>query len=167
MKITLEIPDNGTPQFALRALGEALAGIGSPTRPPTMLDVEAPYGKDPFGTPYTSAADRERGENLVAWGQDFAARGEVLEPGQMDCRTFTTEDAYFFWRFSAELTRYVGPRAPENRLINGLDEGRMPMVEFPGIGIIDQAQLRGEWDWTSYRGPLRAILAAHRGVADI
>ena len=70
----------------------------------TKMVIDAPFGRDPFGTPYASAADRERGENLVAWGNAFAAKGEVLEPGQLDCRTFTTEDAMFFWRFGAELT---------------------------------------------------------------
>ena len=139
----------------------------APARAEAVMVIAAPFGRDPFGTPYASAADRERGENLVAWGNAFAAKGEVLEPGQLDCRTFTTEDAMFFWRFGAELTAYVGPRAAENRLINGLDEGRMPVPEFPNIGFVDQAQLRGEWDWTNYRGPLRALLAKHRGVEDI
>ena len=167
MKLTIEIPDNGTPQYALRALGEALAAAASGGQAAARSDDTAPFGVDPFGTPYTSAADRERGQNLVAWGEAFAAKGEVLEPGQLDCRTFNTEDAYFFWRFGAELTAYVGPRAPENRLVNGLDAGAVNPAEFPNIGPVDQAQLRGEWDWTAYRGPLRAILAKHRGVDDI
>ena len=167
MKLTIEIPDAGTPLYALRALGEALAAAAGGRPGATNTDGAAPFGYDPFGTPYESEADRERGQNLVAWGEAFAAKAEALEPGQLDCRTFTTDDAMFFWRFGAELTQYVGPRAPENRLINGLDEGRMPLPEFPAIGPVDQALLRGGWDWSNYRGPLRAILAQHRGVADI
>lgn len=167
MKLTIEIPDAGTPLYALRALGEALAAAAGGRPGATNTDGAAPFGYDPFGTPYESEADRERGQNLVAWGEAFAAKAEALEPGQLDCRTFTTEDAMFFWRFGAELTQYVGPRAPENRLVNGLDEGRMPLPEFPHIGAVDQALLRGGWDWSNYRGPLRAILAKHRGVADI
>lgn len=167
MKLTIEIPDAGTPLYALRALGEALAAAAGGRPGATNTDGAAPFGYDPFGTPYESEADRERGQNLVAWGEAFAAKAEALEPGQLDCRTFTTEDAMFFWRFGAELTAYVGPRAPENRLINGLDEGRMPMPEFPNIGPVDQALLRGGWDWSGYSGPLRAILAAHRGVAEV
>lgn len=167
MRLTIEIPDDATTGQALQAVGEALVrAAGAPTVK-SDSGAAAPWGVDPFGTPYTSAADRERGENLVAWGNAFAAKGEVLEPGQLDCRTFTTEDAMFFWRFGAELTAYVGPRAPENRLINGLDEGRMPLPEFPHIGHVDQAQLRGEWDWSNYRGPLRGLLAKHRGVDDV
>jgi len=167
MKLTIEIPDNGTPQFALRALGEALAAAAGGQPRATNSDEAAPFGHDPFGTPYESEADRERGQNLVAWGQAFAAKGEVLEPGQLDCRTFTTEDALFFWRFGAEVTAYVGPRAPENRLINALDAGALPNPEFPNVGAVDQAQLRGGWDHSTYRGPLRAILAKHRGVDDL
>ena len=168
MKFTIEIPDSGTPQYALRALGEALAAAASGDQAAaTRTDDAAPYGRDPFGTPYESEADRERGQNLVAWGEAFAAKGEVLEPGQLDCRTFDTEDAMFFWRFGSELTAYVGPRAPENRLINGLDAGAVNPAEFPKIGPVDQALLRGGWDWSGYRGPLREILAKHRGVADI
>lgn len=168
MKLTIEIPDAGTPLYALRALGEALAAAaGGGQAAAGRADGGAPFGRDPFGTPYESEADRERGQNLVAWGEAFAAKGEVLEPGQLDCRTFDTEDAMFFWLFGAELTQYVGPRAPENRLINGLDAGAVNPVEFPNIGPVDQALLRGGWDWSNYRGPLRAILAQHRGVADI
>lgn len=167
MKLTIEIPDNGTPQFALRALGEALAAAAGGQPKGTASDEAHPFGVDPFGTPYTSAADRERGQNLVAWGEAFAAKGEVLEPGQLDCRTFTTDDLYFFWQFGAELTAYVGPRAVENRLINNADIGAYPDSEFPNIGPVDQAQLRGGWDWANYRGPLRAILAKHRGVDDV
>lgn len=165
MKLTIEIPDNGTPQYALRALGEALAAAASGGQTAaTRTDDAAPFGRDPFGTPYESEADRERGQNLVAWGEAFAAKGEVLEPGQLDCRQFRTDDAYFFWLFGAELTAYVGPRAPENRMINALDAGSFPDPEFPLITNVDQAQLRGAWDWTGYCGPLRAILAKHRGV---
>lgn len=168
MKLTIEIPDAGTPLYALRALGEALAAAaGGGQAAAGRADDGAPFGRDPFGTPYESEADRQRGQNLVAWGEAFAAKAEVLEPGQLDCRTFDTEDAMFFWRFGAELTAYVGPRAPENRLINALDAGALPDPEFPRIDGVDQARLRGGWDWSNYRGPLRAILAKHRGVADI
>lgn len=156
MRIELEVDD---------ATGEAR--VVSYTKPAAREAAAAPFGYDPFGTPYESAADRERGQNLVAWGEAFAAKGEVLEMGQIDCRTFDTDDAMFFWRFGAELTAYVGPRAAENRLINGLDEGRMPLPEFPNIGPVDQAALRGAWDHSTYHGPLRAILAKHRGVADV
>lgn len=110
---------------------------------------------------------QERDANLAEWDKAFAEKGEALEAGQLDCRNFNTDDAYFFWRFGAELTAYVGPRAPESRLINALDVGALPDPEFPQIGYVDQAQLRGGWDWTQYRGPLRAILAGHRGVTDI
>ena len=43
----------------------------------------------------------------------------------------------------------------------------MPLPEFPHIGPVDQSQLRGEWDWTDYRGPLLDLLAKHRGVEDV
>lgn len=167
MKIVIEVPDSGTPQYVLRAVGEALAGAASGRPTATSSDGAPPFGFDPFGTPYTSEADRQRGQNLVAWGEAFAAKAEVLEPGQLDCRTFDLEDAMFFWRFGAELTAYVGPRAPENRLINALDVGALPDPEFPHIGAVDQAALRGAWDHSMYQGPLRAILAKHRGVADV
>lgn len=169
MQINLNIPENASADYVLQALAGALssAAASAPSAPKTAEADSTPFGRDPFGTPYTSAADRERGENLRAWGEQFAAKAEVLELGQVDCRQFTTEDAYFFWRFGAELTAYVGPRAPENRLINALDAGSFPAQEFPNIPSVDQAQLRGGWDWTTYRGPLRAILAGHRGVTDI
>lgn len=110
---------------------------------------------------------RERDANLVEWGRAFEAKGEVLEAGQIDCRTFNTNDLYFFWVFGAELTAYVGPRAAENRMITYADVGAFPQGEFPYIGRVDQALLRGGFDWQAYQGPLRALLAKHRGVSDI
>lgn len=156
MKVTIELDVNPSTGFATIA-------NQSVVNPKAKTD----FGVDPFGTPYTSLADRERGEQLRAWGEAFEAKGEVLEAGQIDCRQFTTEDAYFFWVFGAELTAYVGPRAPENRLITALDTNNMPNPEFPNIGPIDQSLLRGGFDLGSYHGPLRAILAKHRGVEDI
>ena len=47
----------------------------APARAEAVMVIDAPFGRDPFGTPYASAADRERGENLVAWGNAFAAKG--------------------------------------------------------------------------------------------
>jgi len=109
----------------------------------------------------------ERDANLAEWGRAFEAKGEVLEAGQIDCRTFNINDLYFFWVFGAELTAYVGPRAAENRMITYADVGAFPQGEFPYIGRVDQALLRGGFDWSAYQGPLRALLAQHRGVSDI
>ena len=39
-------------------------------------------------------------------------------------------------------------------------------VGFPGLEGAKEKHAAG-WDWTPYRGPLRAILAKHRGVEDI
>jgi hypothetical protein len=105
----------------------------------------------------------ERNANLSQWLQEFETKGEVLEPGQIDCRTFTTDDLYFFWVFGPELSQYVGPRAVENRMINSADAGTFPNPEFPFIGPVNQELLRGQFDWGKYRGVLYDVLKKHRG----
>lgn len=128
-------------------------------------DPAAPFGRDRFGTPYESERDRERGENSRANDEGQVADDAVLQPGALDIRTMDAEDLLFYGTFSGELGGKVGPHALESAFVNWWQYGTAPMPELPATAdVIDR---RVGYDWTPYRGPLRAVLAAHRGVTDL
>ena len=125
-------------------------------------------------------------EDLAAWRGASAQQGNqggidaqqqaTLQPGAVDILTLDDADLRFLGAFYNELvpTGLVGPVAIAHRLSHFMDYGASEtnkhVAELPNMGEWDAAEAReiknGKWD-SNYRGPLRAVLAKHRGVDDI
>jgi hypothetical protein len=134
----------------------------------------APWGVDQFGTPYTSQADHDRGENLRLNDQAEVANGAQLKQGQVDITTFTGDDLVAFDIFANEIEYKVGSAANVHRFFNGYTYGTMN--DFPNAPAMraalnkKEAIMRGDRgsfmavEWPTYTGIVRMLLAQHRGV---
>jgi len=110
-----------------------------------------------------------RAAALAEFQATWAMNQTILAPGAFDIRNGTTEDALFEWYFTFELAPFglVGPMEAIHRLHTWIDSGAEDTnPEFPSMnmGGGNRQLARGGWDWSTYQGPLRAILEAHRGA---
>ncbi len=188
-KLTWTRPDNSTVTVDLPLPGEGIMGYAARTSSQTGYPAAAvgafaggigsttPFGdggdptKWPMIVDYLANSSRYgvlTAEQINAINEANSPNQEALQPGQWDIRGANTDDVLFYWTFAGELNSYVGPRATVRRMLTWLDVGSTDTFpEIPGLEKKAQFFIRGIWDWHPYQGPLRAILAKHRGLVDI
>lgn len=153
MLISFDVPED-----KVAAVAAAVANVLNPTAPPGIRAGDLGWGFDPFGTPYESAADRERGENLVQWGKENDARSVVLQPGMLDMSTYNAEDLMFAGTFMGEIGPLLqGPRVLEKAFNNWWHDGTSPLPELPVTAEIMERRFQ-PYDWTTYQGPVRKLI---------
>lgn len=178
------------PSMEAEVIGAAPAHLGDPGDPdgarspagfPTVAG-RIIYGQGTFA----SDAELEAYIGAAALSQANMAAGDVarsqeqaaLQPGAIDIATLTKDDLKFFWTFGMELLSYVGPVKVIHDFNAWMDYGRrddgtghVPAVPgIPGtVGwtVQEHQQARDGWAWGDYTGPLRAVVAKHRGVASL
>ena len=114
-----------------------LGGIGAPP--------VNPWGVDQFGTPYTSAADRERGENLR---QADMRMGSRMGTGPAPVASLTNEDKLFIL---ATVAKTGNGNLPYTLLNGSYDEIAAALQWAAANGGY-------QYDPTGYAGPLRALV---------
>ncbi len=108
----------------------------------SVVDSAAPFGRDPFGTPFVSEADRERMQNLLRYATDEAGN----YTGKIDPDTLSLYDWAFYvkaglWKSGAK-DYAIFTKKP---IVRDRDNGRVlqnPEAELAAVDV------------TGYTGPL-------------
>lgn len=139
MRIHLELDVNPS-TGAVSIVGQTAARQGADV----PADQDAPFGRDQFGTPYVSAADRARGEALRDWPAEEATN----YTGSVDPDTLGEYDWAFYvqkglWRSGAKdyaiFTKKPIPKRADGSTFNN------PEAELAGVDV------------SGYTGPLASF----------
>lgn len=108
-------------------------------------DPAAPFGRDPFGTPYISEADRQRMENLMRYSADEAANYTgTVDPDKLGLYDWAFYVKSGLWRSGAKDYAIFTKKA----IVRDPDTGRVlmnPEAELAGVDV------------SGYDGPLKGF----------
>ena len=127
--VTLEVDmDTGNVQVRDAEPRATFSPSGDPT---------APFGRDPFGTPYVSEADRERMENLMRYSADEAGNYTgTVDPDKLGLYDWAFYVKSGLWRSGAKdyaiFTKKPIPRDPDTGRVLMNPEAELAAVDVSG-----------------------------------